>query len=651
MNRIGVFICHCGLNIARVVDVKKASEESKKIPDVVYATDYMYMCADPGQAMVEETIKKEHLDGIVIANCSPTLHEVTFRNAAERAGLNPYRCEIANIREQCSWPHVHEGKESATKKAMGIIRMAVNKLKNDDLLIPATIPVTKRALVIGGGIAGIQTALDIADGGYEVILVEKTPSIGGKMIQFSETFPTLDCPQCIETPKMVSCNQHPNIKIYAYSEVEEINGYIGNFTIKIKKKASYVDKDRCNGCGLCMEKCLTTTPSEFDLGLSRRKAIYTPFPQAVPNIPVIDREHCAHFTTGKCRVCQSICPRDAIDFSQTDQIVEEKVGAIVVATGYDLMPKEQIREYVNDPDVVNGLEFERLLCPSGPTSGLAVKPSDWTVPKSVVFVSCAGSRDPEHGVAYCSKVCCMYQAKQAMLYKEAVPDGQAYIFYIDIRSDGKGYEEFVQRAKEENNVIYLRGKVSKITRGNGKLMVWGVDTLTGEQIELSTDMVVLATAIVPPEGIMELAKKLRLSTDEYGWLKEAHLKLKPLETVTAGIYIAGVAQFPKDITDTVSQASGAASKVLSLFSRDEIYGNPVIAHVDEEICAGCGACESVCDYGAVEVDLLRNVAVVNEAICEGCGGCAAACPSGAMQHKNFTVKQFFDMVEIAAEKY
>ncbi len=650
MNRIGVFICHCGLNIARSVDVKKVAEESLKIPGVVFATEYMYMCADPGQILVEETIKKEKLDGIIVANCSPTLHEVTFRNAAERAGLNPYRCEIANIREQCSWPHEHDRKWT-TEKALNIIKMTVNKLINDASLVPTPIPLTKRALVIGGGIAGIQAALDIADGGYEVILVEKTPSIGGKMIQFSETFPTLDCPQCIETPKMVACGQHQNIRIYAYSEVEEVSGYVGNFKVKIKQKASYIDREKCNGCGLCMEKCLTTVLSEFDLGLSKRKAVYTPFPQAVPNIPVIDRDHCGHFTTELCRVCQSVCEKDAIDYSQKDEFFEEEVGVIVVATGFDLMPNENLKEYINDPDVVNGLEFERLLCPSGPTSGLPVRPSDWIVPKEIAFISCAGSRDPEHGVAYCSKVCCMYLIKQAMLYKHMVPDGQAYVFYIDIRSDGKGYEEFVQRAKEEDNIIYLRGKVSKVVRENGKLKVWGVDTLTGEQIELSTDMVVLATAIVPSEGSDELAKKLRLSTDQYGWFQEAHLKLRPLETMTAGIYLAGVSQFPKDITDTVAQASGAAAKVLALFSQDYILGNPVIAQVDEEVCAGCRTCEKTCAYSAVEVDPLRNVAVVNEALCEGCGACAGACPSGAMQHKNFTKKQIFDMVEVATEKY
>jgi len=652
MKRIGVFICHCGLNIAGVVDVKRVAEEIKKYPGVIHAEDYIYMCSDPGQELVVNTIKEKNLDGVVVANCSPTLHEVTFRNAASRAGLNPYRVEIANIREQCSWPHP-DNREEATKKAIRIIQATIEKLKSNSSLYPIPVPITKRALVIGGGIGGIQAALDIADAGYETVLVEKSPSIGGKMIQLSETFPTLDCPQCIETPKMVSCGQHPNIKIYAYSEVEEVKGYLGNFDVTIKKKASYVDWDKCNGCGECMERCLTYVENEFDLGLSKRKAIYIPFPQAVPNRPVIDREHCGHFTTGLCRVCQATCPKEAIDFNQEDTFVQEKVGAIVVATGYDLLPPEKLPEYGGGriPDVINGLQFERILCPSGPTNGEVIRPSDYTTPKEVAFISCAGSRDPEHNVAYCSKVCCMYLAKQAMLYKHAVPDGQAYIFYIDIRSDGKGYEEFVQRAKEEDGILYIRGKVAKVFRENGKVKVWGVDTLTGEKVEVSADLVVLATSVIPSKGVMELAKKLRIPTDEYGWLSEAHLKLRPVETVTSGIYIAGMAQYPKDITDTVSQASGAASKVISLFSQKEVTHEPVIAEVDEEICAGCGICESICAYEAVKVDEIKKKAVVNEVLCEGCGACQAACPSGAMHHRNFTKRQLFDMVEIATQEY
>jgi heterodisulfide reductase subunit A len=380
--------------------------------------------------------------------------------------------------------------------------------------------------------------------------------------------------------------------------------------------------------------------------MGKRKAIYTPFPQAVPNKPVIDSAHCLHFTKDKCGNCKKVCPLDAVDYEQEDTIIEETFGAIVVATGFDLMPIDAIGEYGYGKykDVIDSLQFERLLSASGPTSGKVLRPSDGTVPKEIVFIQCAGSRDPEHGVSYCSKICCMYTAKHAYLYKHAVPDGQAYVFYIDIRSPGKNYEEFVQRGIEEEDLLYLRGKVSKVFEDDCKIVVWGTDTLTGKKIEVAADMVVLAMAAVPSRGAKELAKKLRISTDEYGWLTEAHIKLRPLETMTAGIFLAGAAQGPKDIPETVSQASGAASKVVSMFSGEGLSQDPMIACVDSEVCVGCGNCVSICAYDAAQLDEIKGISVVNEAICEGCGACAAGCPSGAMQHKNYTKKQIFDMV-------
>ncbi len=518
-------------------------------------------------------------------------------------------------------------------------------------LYPINIPINKRALVIGGGISGMQAALDIANGGFEVLLVERTSSIGGRMSQLSETFPTLDCASCILTPKMVEVGRHPNIKLITYSEIEEVNGYVGNFDVKIRKKAKYVDWDKCNGCGACSQKCPTKIPSEFERFMGKRKSIYTPFPQAVPNKPVIDAEHCLYFTKEKCGNCKKVCQLDAIDFEQKDEIIEENVGAIVVATGYDLMKKEELLEYGYGKyeDVIDSLQFERLLSASGPTGGEIERPSDGMVPKEIVFIQCAGSRDPEHGKPYCSKVCCMYTAKHAFLYKHKVHDGQPYIFYIDIRSDGKGYEEFVQRVIDEEDVLYLRGKVSKVFQERDKIIVWGADTLTGKEIEIEADMVVLAMAIVPNEGAKELASKLRISTDEHGFMREAHIKLRPLETTTAGIFLAGAAQAPKDIPDTVAQASGTASKVLALFSVESLSHDPLIAFVDEEVCAGCGNCVNVCAYSAVELDPEKGVASINEALCEGCGACAAGCPSGAIQHKNYTKKQIFEMISAVTE--
>ena len=437
----------------------------------------------------------------------------------------------------------------------------------------------KRALVIGGGIAGIQAALDIADGGYEVVLVERSPSIGGHMVQYAEVFPTLDCPQCIMTPKMVEIVQHPNIKLMTYAEVQKISGSTGNFEVEILQKARKVDMAKCTGCGTCWQKCPEKVLSEFNAGVAKRTAVYIPFPQAVPAKPVIDTEHCRYihyqqFMAGsregkkppECRICEKLCPVGAVDWEQKDEIVHEKVGAIVVATGFDLMPISRIPEYADDPDVINGIQFERILSPSGPTAGSVVRPSDGKVPKEVVFVSCCGSRDPEHGVPYCSRVCCMYLAKQALLYKHAVPDGQAYVFYIDTRSTGKGYEEFIQRAVEEG-VLYLRGKVSRIFREGDKLHIYGVDTLSGKRVEIAADLVVLGMAVMPSDGAKDLFKKLGIRADENGFVAENHPKFHPMETSKPGIFVAGMTQGSKDIPDSVAQGSGAAGRVLTLFAQ------------------------------------------------------------------------------------
>ena len=648
MKRIGVFVCHCGLNIAETVDIKKVVEVISKHPSVAHVVDYTYMCSDPGQDMIKKAIVEKKLDGVIVAACSPTLHEITFRNAVASAGLNPYQFENANIREQCSW--VHKDKKTATEKAIEIIKSMIEKLKLNESLTAINIPITKKALVIGGGISGMQAALDIANSGYEVVLVEKTSSIGGRMSQLSETFPTLDCASCILTPKTVEVGHHPNIKLLTYSEVEAVEGYLGNFKVKIRRKTAFVDWDKCTGCGLCSEKCPTKVPSEFERYMGPRKAIYIPFPQAVPKKPIIDSENCIYFKTGKCRLCEKQCPTGAIDYNQKEKFIEENVGVIIVATGYDLLSKESIGEYGYGKykDVIDGLQFERLLSASGPTSGEIKRPSDGKIPKEVVFVQCVGSRDPEHGMPYCSKFCCMYTAKHALLYKHVVHDGQAYVFYIDIRSGGKGYEEFVQRAIEDEKILYLRGKVSRIFQDSGddgKLIVWGVDTLTGKKIEIAADMVVLAMAAVPNVGVKELAKKLKISTDAHGFITEAHPKLRPVETLTAGIFLTGCAQAPKDIPETVAQASGAAARAITILSKPELEMDPLIAAVDEEICTGCGVCVEVCAYKARELNEITKIAEVNEALCVGCGACISACPSNASIHKNFTKKQILRMVE------
>jgi heterodisulfide reductase subunit A len=640
--KTGVFICHCGINIAGTVDVKKVAKELAKYPGVEHAEDYVYMCSDPGQNLIIQAIKDKKLDNVVVACCSPNLHETTFRNAAKRAGINSFRCEIANIREQCSW--VHKDMSKATQKATKIIRSTVERVKKNEALDAISVPVTRRALVVGGGIAGIQASLDLANSGYEVILVERSPSIGGHMIQLSETFPTLDCSQCILTPKMVEVSKHPKIKLMTYSEVQEVTGYVGNFKIKILKKPTYVDPVKCNLCDECTKVCPIVVPNEFDMGLTGRRAIYIPFPQAIPASYTLDDKNCPDLVPIACGKCYDVCKVKAIDYDVKPQIIEEEVGVIILATGYDLYDKENMAEYGYGkyPDVLDGLQFERLLSASGPTMGKVLRPSDHQEPKEVVFIQCSGSRDPELHCAYCSKICCMYTAKHAMLYKHHVHDGQAYIFYIDIRSGGKGYEEFVQRAVEEDGVVFLRGKVSKIFEEKGKIKVWGVDTLSGKSIEIDADMVVLAQATRPSKGAPELAKKLKIALDKDGFLAEAHPKLRPVESVTPGVFLAGAAQAPKDIPEAVAQASGAAAKAIAILSQDRLYHSPTVAKVYRNLCTGCGMCVAVCPYEALT--LKEGKVEVNEVLCEGCGTCAATCLRAAVQVKNLSANQVHEMI-------
>jgi heterodisulfide reductase subunit A len=664
MSRIGVFICWCGENIARTVDVEEAAKRVGELPGVTCSLAYKYMCSDPGQNIVRDKIKSERLDGVVIASCSPHMHLKTFRKAAQAEGLNPYLVEMANIREQCSW--VHPERVAATNKAVELIGMSVAKVRNNQALQQVRVPVTRRALVIGGGVAGIQAALDIADAGYEVVMVEREPAIGGKMAGLSETFPTLDCSQCILTPRMVDVGQHPKIKLYSYSEVESVEGYIGNFTVKIKQKARYVDMAKCKGCGDCWTKCpIKKTPSEFDYAMGNRTAIYMTSPQAVPARPVIDKNACTRLLKGKgCGICEKVCQAGAIDYNDQDKFVEESVGAIVVATGYRLysIAKEQDKAtlhgygeygYGKYKDVIDSLQFERLVSASGPTGGAIKRPSDGTVPKKVVFVSCVGSRDNAKGIPYCSKICCMYTAKHTMLYKHKVHDGQAYVFYMDVRSAGKGYNEFGRRAIEQDGARYFRGRVSKITEENGKLIVRGTDTLSALPITVEADMVVLATAMRPAKGVEQLAQKLHVGYDEHGFLQESHPKLRPVETNAAGIYIAGAAHGPKDIPESVAQASAAACKVQIILASDHVTREPEIAKVTEQTCAACYACANACPYNAIDHAEVRtprgafvkNTARVNPGLCMGCGTCVAVCPSKSVDLQGFAEQQIYAMLE------
>jgi len=665
MSKIGVFVCHCGENISATVDCEKVAQEALKIDGVEVSVDYKYMCSEPGQAMIKEAIKEKGLDGVVVAACSPRMHEPTFRKACAEAGLNPFMCEISNIREHCSW--VHEKGDATTDKAIDLVRMLVEKTKLDKPLTPIKVPVTKKALVIGGGIAGIQAALDIANAGQKVIMVEKDPSIGGHMSQLSETFPTLDCSQCILTPQMVNVAQHPNITLHTYAELEKLEGSIGNFQATIRLKAKSVDFKLCTGCGACTTKCPSKKiPNEFNEGLDMRTAIYTPFPQAVPNKPIIDRDNCRYYQTGKCKVCEKICPTGAIEFDKEDQFITEDIGAVVLATGFNVLKPDFFPEYGYGKykDVITGLQFERLASASGPTLGEIRRPSDGTVPKKIVFIACAGSRDPAKGIPYCSKICCMYTAKHAMLYQHKVHDGESYVFYMDIRAGGKNYEEFVRRAIEDDGANYIRGRVARVYEKDGKLIVKGVDTLMGAKpVEIEADMVVLASAGVANKGAESLAQKMHVSYDPYKFFAEAHPKLKPVETNTAGIYLCGACQAPKDIPDTVSMASGAAAKVIGLFSNDELTREPTIAVVnripghDVSTCVGCFLCQTACPYQAIEAEeirdrggnLIKTVAKVNPGLCQGCGTCVSFCRSKSIDMQGFSNEQMYAGVLAALE--
>ena len=654
MQRIGVFVCHCGTNIAGTVDVKALAEALSHEQGVVISTDYQYMCSQAGQDMIKNAIAEHKLTGIVVCSCSPRMHEATFRKTAAAAGINPYMVEIANIREQCSW--VHKDMLSGTEKAVILGRAAIAKVNLNAPLTPGESPVTKRALVIGGGIVGIQTALDIADAGFPVDIVEKNPTIGGKMAQLDKTFPTLDCAACILTPKMVDAAQNENIRIFSYSEVESVKGFVGNFEVTVKRKARFVKEDICTGCGICTEKCpQKKVPNEFNLGMDNRHAIYIPFAQAVPKVATIDPDYCTMLKSGKCGVCSKVCSVGAIDYNAKDEYVTEKYGAIVVATGFNPISMEKFDEYAysQSKDVITSLEFERLTHAAGPTQGKLLRPSDGVHPHKIVFVQCVGSRCEscaEKGKEYCSKICCMYTAKHAMLTRDKYPDTEVYVFYIDVRTPGKNFDEFYRRAVEEYGVHYIKGTVGKVIPEGNKLMVRASDLIAGEQLVIDADLVVLAAAIEPDKSARALATKLTASMDTNDFFTEAHPKLRPVESPTAGVFLSGACQGPKDIPETVAQASAAAAKVIGLLVKDKLLGNPCVAHSNELMCNGCSTCERVCPYGAItyinkefrmpdRTTKIRRVASVNEAVCQGCGACTVACMSGAMDLKGFMNKQ------------
>jgi heterodisulfide reductase subunit A len=645
--KIGVYVCHCGTNIAGTVECRSVVEHAQGLPNVIVAREYEYMCSDPGQGLIRNDIRDLGLTRVVVASCSPLMHEQTFRRAVAEGGLNQFQFQMANIREQCSW--IAEDKELATERAKAIVAAAVKRVTFHEPLSVKKVPVNPNVLIVGGGIAGIEAALQIADAGKKAYLVEKEPSIGGYMARFDKTFPTLDCAACILTPKMVSVAQHPNIELLSYSEPTRSSGYVGNFTVQVRRHARYVDESKCGGCGLCIEKCPMSVPSEFDCYLGKRKAVYRPFPQAVPNVPVIDRAHCLYFTKGVCKVCVKFCPRGAIDFEQEDRTVDLQVGTVILATGFDVFDASKVQRYGYGrlPNVITSLEFERLSHASGPTGGRILLKNGQT-PKEIAILHCIGSRDQSFN-EYCSRVCCMYSMKIAHLAHEKT-GAKVYEFYIDLRAFGKGAEEFYKRVLDEET-IFVRGKAAEVTdvarnpEERGKLIVMAEDTLLGIVRRIPVDMVVLSVGLEPRKDTADVARIFSIGRSKDGFFLERHLKLAPVSTASDGILIAGACQGPKDIPESVAQAGAAAANALSLIDRKEVTLEPTVAFIDERRCSACRICIGLCPYDAISFDAQRNVAVLNDVLCKGCGVCVAACPSGALQQHNFTDAQLSAEVE------
>ena len=642
--KIGVYTCHCGINIGGVVDIDAVKEYAATLPNVVVSEEYKYFCSDPGQDMIQQDVKDGKINRVVVAACSPRLHEPTFRRCIREAGLNQFLFEFANIREHDSWVHMSEP-EAATEKAKDLVRMAVAKARLLEPLEAEKVAVDNKALVIGGGVAGIQSALDLADMGFKTYLVEKQPTIGGRMAQLDKTFPTLDCSMCILAPKTVDAGKHENIELISYAEVKEVHGYIGNFQVVIEKKPRYVIEDVCTGCGSCSEVCPIEMPNYFDEGMGMVKATFIPFPQAVPLVATIDKDYCID-----CKLCDQACGNGAIDHDQKAERIEIDVGTIIVATGYDPYDPSEKKEwsYSDAENVITGLELERLINASGPTMGKVLKPSDGEKPKSVAFIQCVGSRDAQIDKPYCSRVCCMYAMKNAQLIKDKMPDTDVAIYYMDIRAFGKGFEEFYQRSQEKYGIKFIRGRPATVlVNPDDTLTLRAEDSLLGKVTEYNYDMVVLSVGLEPPEGAEELRQTIGLSKSADGFLMEAHPKLRPVDTLTDGVYLAGVSQGPKDIPDAVAQASGAAARAAIPMVKGEVEIEPIVAVVDSDVCGGCEVCLELCPFGAIERK--DEKATINIALCKGCGTCVGACPSGAMDQQHFRTGQIFAQIEAALD--
>jgi len=645
--KIGVYICHCGVNIAGVISVPDLLNYAITLPNVEIVNDYKFLCSETGQNIIKDDIEAGLINRVVVAACSPRMHEQTFRLVCKEIGLNQFLFEQANIREHSTWVHMKEP-EGAYEVSKDLIRLSVAKSRELQPLQVKKVNIEPACLIIGGGIAGMNSALDLSTAGYKVYLVEKTPTIGGHMAQLDKTFPTMDCSACILTPRMVDISRSKNIELMTYSEVVDVSGYVGNFEVSIKKKPRYVNMEICTGCGLCVDPCPIVCENEFDLGLGTRKAIYIPFPQAVPGKYTIDMEKCI-----KCGICarKEVCEPGAINFEDKPEYVKAKVGTIIIATGWDLYNPTELDQYGYGryPNVITGLEMERLLSSTGPLDGKPARPSDLKYPKSVAFLQCVGSRNfRQGGNKYCSRVCCMYATKQARQYKEKHPEAEVYIFYMDIRAFGKGYEEFYESTTRNYGVNYIRGRIGEVyENSNHDIIIRSEDTLLQEPIQLKVGLLVLSCGLEPRKDVNKIAALVRIQRSSDGFFMEAHPKLRPVDTLTEGIFIAGAAQGPKDIPDAVTQAKGAASSACALMAKGELELEPYFAVIRNDRCTGCGTCVEICVYNAIELSEDKRygtIASINQALCKGCGTCSGNCRCSAIDIHGFTSVQIYSMI-------
>ncbi len=672
--KVGVFVCKCGANIGRVIDSENLREYASTMPGVVTAITHDYLCSEDGLKKMREEISKSGADAIVVAACTPRLHEKTFRDNIQAAGINRYLLHVANIREQCSWVHADEPYR-ATEKAKGLVRMGVRKARTFSPVEGASVQLKQEVLVIGGGVAGIEAAYDLAELGYRVHLVERKPVLGGNMatsftcllwchevpgkpqaISFRQgTFPTCDCSGCTITPRLVELINHPNVDILTMSEVKEVSGYVGDFQVKVVQKPRYVDEAKCVGCGNCSVPCPVSVKNEYDYGLADRKAIFIPYQQGIPRKYLLDMDSCLRSRGEECSACLDSCPFGAPNYADKGREINLDVGAIIVATGFDTY-KPHVSGYLGFGEfknVITAVELERMLDKAGPTGGIVVRPSDRRVPKRIAFIQCVGSRNRRINEGYCSKVCCMYTMKNAQAIKETHPDVDITVYYIDLRAVGKGVEEFYHRTREDYGVEYTRGRPAKVLedKGTQNLIIRAEETLLNKITERNFDLVVLSVSLVPPEGMKVMAEMLKLRLSPDGFIQEAHTRMKPVETSIEGIYVCGCAQGPKDVPESIAQARAAALEAAILLNKKVMKAESLNAYVDSEKCIGCGLCIETCPYGAPVLEKVEQGyrARIIEALCKGCGTCVVACPSRAILARQFTDRQLTSEIRAALE--